>query len=262
MQMETPFFRVRWTLRARSAWSLHSHQHAILYALLCDAVRGEDLDGPTHMPEGLLLDAPEQCRDRYEPGGLFAFGATLVEFDPERALRRLRMLSDGLTRVGRVTPRKPVALGGNFDLIDVQDLVAKRSLPPGEPFTALGMDVVTRELERLNTMAGRPLTLRFLSPLRLERPGADAETGHRYVDGSGLHAGQFLRAVQKRLAAIGLRRRDEDIDPPFDDAAIALLENRLTWLDLEYGPRDRANRLGGRSGGSRSRFTIRSPWRR
>ena len=70
---------------ARSAWSLHSHQNAILYALLCDAARGDDGDGPWQMPEGLLLDAPEQCRDRYQPGELFAFGAMLIEFDPERA---------------------------------------------------------------------------------------------------------------------------------------------------------------------------------
>ena len=254
MSIETPFFRVRWMLCARSAWTLHSHQNAMLYALLCDAARGNDVDRPSYMPEGLLLDAPEQCRDRYERGDLFAFGATLIDFDPASALRRLHAISEGLARVGHVAPRKPIALGGNFDLVNVQDLVAKRSLAPGEPFMALGLDPINNELERLYAMAGQPLTLRFHSPLRLERPGSEAQSGHRYADAAGLHAGQFLRTVQKRLATIGLRRRDQDTgsdigaDAPFDDSAITLLANRLTWLDLEYGRRDDRKALGGALG--------------
>lgn len=154
--------------------------------------------------------------------------------------------------MGHVAPRKPVALGGNFDLVNVQDLVVRRSLAPGEPFAALGLDTIDPELERLYAMAGRPLTLRFHSPLRLERPGAEAQSGHRYADADGLHAGQFLRAVQKRLAAIGLRRRDHDADAgaeaPFDDSAITMLANRLTWLDFEYGRRGERKALGGALG--------------
>ncbi len=177
-------------------------------------------------------------------------------------------ISEGLARVGHDAPRKPVALGGNFDLVNVQDLVAKRSLAPGEPFAALGLDTIDRELERLYAMAGQSLTLRFHSPLRLERPGSEAQSGHRYADAAGLHVGQFLRTVQKRLAAIGLRRRDHNTDTdtgaeaPFDDSAITLLANRLTWLDLEYGRRDERKSLGARSGGSPSPCTTRSPSRR
>ena len=106
MAIETPFFRVRWTPCARSAWTLHGHQNAVLYALLCDAARGNAADGPSHMPEGLLLDAPELCRDRYERGDLFAFGATLIEFDPATALRRLRAISEGLARAGHRSLRE------------------------------------------------------------------------------------------------------------------------------------------------------------
>ena len=98
MLMETPFFRVRWTLHARSSWLLRSHQDAILYALLCDAARGDATDGPMRIPEGLLLDAPERCRDRYEKGDSFAFGATLIETDAARAMRLLHEISAGLIR--------------------------------------------------------------------------------------------------------------------------------------------------------------------
>ena len=106
------------------------------------------------------------------------------------------MLSDGLTRVGRVTPRKPVALGGNFDLIDVQDLVAKRSLPPGEPFTALGLDVVTRELERLSTMADQPLTIRFLACSGSIGPGPTQKPATATPTRPGCTRGNLLRAVE------------------------------------------------------------------
>ena len=50
-----------------------------------------------------------------------------------------------------------------------------------------------------------------------------------------------------------------EVDPPFDDSAITLLENRLTWLDLDYGPRDSRKSLGGALGESSSRSTIPSP---
>jgi CRISPR-associated protein Cas1 len=63
-----------------------------------------------------------------------------------------------------------------------------------------------------------------------------------------LHAGQLLRAVQKRLAQIGMRRRGDEPDPPFEDLAITLRENRLCWLDLEYGRRDQRKSLGGALG--------------
>ena len=246
MLASTPFYRVRWTLRARSPWSLHSHQHAILYALLCEAARGAAGDGAPHMPEGLLLDAPEQCRDRVAPGETFAFGATLVEADPLRAARRLQVLAGGLERIGRDRPRRPVALGGNFDLIDVQDLIACRSLRPGEPFLSLPLDTVTAECGRL---ADAPrLTLRFLSPLRLELPQGEAVEGHRFADGSVLNLGQLVRTIQKRLAALGMRRADGADELPFTDEAVRLVENRLVWLDLEYGPRDARKTLGGAMG--------------
>ena len=195
MAEATPIYRVRWTLRATLEWSLHSHQNAILYALLSDAARGGDAEGPTGLPDRLLLDAPERCRDRVEAGESFAFGATLLEFDPGRAAELLGRLNEGLVRLGRVAPRRPVALGGNFDLIDVRDLVAARALGPGDAPEALGMDAVGGEIRRLNDRGNGPLTLRFLSPLRLERPAAEADDGHRFADASAFEARMGFTSV-------------------------------------------------------------------
>jgi CRISPR-associated protein Cas1 len=200
------------------------------------------------MPEGVLLDAPERCRDRYETGETFAFGATVIETDFDKAQRLLTEIAEGLVRLGKTKPRKPVALGGNFDLIHVEDLIAGTPLGPDEDFAPLGFSTITSDVERLLPRLNQPITLRFQSPLRLDRPGADIEAGHHFADGSSLNIGQLLRAVQKRLATIGMRRRGEEQDPPFDDRAITLVENRLNWLDLEYGPRDKRKSLGGALG--------------
>ena len=65
MSIETPFFRVRWTLRPIGVDVTQSPKRHPLRVPLRRSPR-RDADGPAYMPEGLLLDAPEQCRDRYE----------------------------------------------------------------------------------------------------------------------------------------------------------------------------------------------------
>src|ERR1700721_1484258 len=206
MNASTPFFRVRWLLKARARCVLHTRQNAILYALLCDASRGERAEGPTHLPEGLLLDAPEVGRDRVEAGEEFAFGATLIEADAGQASQRLHRISSGLARMGRTPQAKPVALGGNFDVVEMRDLVAGTSIAPGSPIQSLSRESISEEFGRIASFLGKPIALRFLSPLRLELPADTASEGHRYADGSNLIIGQLLRTVQKRLAAIGIRR--------------------------------------------------------
>ena len=248
MSNETPFFSVRWTLRAKSAWSQHTFSNAILYALLCDAARGDPADGPMHMPEGLLLDAPEIARDRVEPGEDYAFGATLIEGDPQRASRLLHRLSAGLVRLGREKPKKPVALGGNFDLIRVEDLVAGTTVPPDGNFLTLPQDRLNTECQRLYACLGQPITLRFLSPLRIELPGDQIADGSRYISDSNLNPGQVLRSLQKRLTSISIVRSDSEDDRFFTDDMIRLLSNRLVWLDLQYGRTTQRKSLGGSLG--------------
>jgi len=253
----TPFFQVRWLLKATSPWLVHPRQNAILYALLCEAARGGNAEGPPHLPEGLLLDAPECGRHAVETGELFAFGATFLDADAAQASRRLHQLSQGLIRWGRTVPKTPVVLGGNFELFEVRDLVAGQTRSPGEHFVALPRHSISEQIERLLLLADKPLTLRFLSPLRLPLPGDQAVDGHRFSDGSNLIIGQLLRAVQKRLPAAGITRGSDETETPFHDDAIELVENRLTWLDLEYGQRDHRKSLGGALG--RVRILVKDP---
>ncbi len=235
----TPFYRVTWTLRARSSIALPPLQHAVYYALLCEAARG---DGPPQMPEGLYLDAPEQCRFPIDPGELFNLGATFIETDPERASRRLHQVARGLSRCGQQPPRKPVVLGGNFDLVEMRDRITDQALQPDHAVHALSLDTLGRHYQQLAHTSR--LTLRFVSPLRIDRPAADVTEGHQFADRDSFRAGQFVRLVQKRLAALGIQQ-DATNDRPFDDSLVHLVENRLVWVDLEYGSRDRRKTLGG-----------------
>ncbi len=243
----TPFHRIQWTLRLRRSTRLPFQQHAVLYALLCAAHEREGVAGTGAIPEGVFLDAPEAARTEIDAGETYTFGASLIANDRETAAALARGITEGLERVGRDATREGVALGGNFDVVGARDLVADRAFAAGDVPEYLPQEWIARELDRL-VEADRPLTLRFLSPLRLELPAGEARRGHQHADEAYLNAGQLLRAVRKRLLALGIRRVDGGPEIPFSDDAITLLENRLVWLDLEYGRHDARKSLGGAMG--------------
>ncbi|VTS05371.1 CRISPR-associated endonuclease Cas1 [Tuwongella immobilis] len=239
MRKPSPIFRVRWTLQLRGPLMMPPLPHAVLYALLCETNRD---DGKPQLPSNLLLDAPERSRPEMEAGECYSFGATLVDADPQQGSRRLWAITEALAQLGQTVPAKPVHLGGNFDLVEVRDCAWNRNLQPGEAFQPLSM--LTMMLESLH-LQSPTVTLHFHSPLRLARPNSEARPGHEYADADWFHAGQLLRAVQKRVMALGLMPADQ---PTFEDSAIALRRNRLHWLDLEYGNSDRRRALGGALG--------------
>src|SRR4051812_32396296 len=70
-------FRVRVLMQARDNIRIHAFHAGTLYALVAAAAsRGRQT--PPGIPDGLLLDAPEQCRSVFEPGDRYAFGFTLL----------------------------------------------------------------------------------------------------------------------------------------------------------------------------------------
>lgn len=240
-------FRVRVLLRATATVSLHAHHGAVVYALIAAAHADDDGEGAA-VPDGLLLDAPEQCRVHLARGEPYAFGFTLLDDDPASASRRVATLVRGLERVGAA--RKPAAWGlrGNFEVVAVEDLVAAAPWTAAGPLRAVPADLLAREVDAL---AGRNLlTLRFLSPLRTRvRPeGAPADV--RYADGRAFRADRFVSRVRHRLEDLAmLPPRDEDARR----ADVEVVENRLVWLDLPYGSPARRKVLGGAVGRLRLR---------
>jgi CRISPR-associated endonuclease Cas1 len=244
----TPFYRLRWLLRMNRPTRLPCQHHAVLYAVLCAAAKAGPGEAESAIPEGLLLDAPEAARTELDAGENYSFGATWIGEGPSRVAAIAHQISAGLGRVGQKAPKEGAALGGNFELVELRDLVADRPLAPGDVPTPVSRERISRELEALLDRSGRPITLQFLSPLRLELPGREGDKGHRHADERHLNVGQLLRAVQRRLTAIGVVRPDQPQATQFSDEAITLLENQLVWLDLEYGPWNTRKAIGGAVG--------------
>jgi CRISPR-associated protein Cas1 len=243
----TPFYRIRWVLRLLRTTELPAHHAAVVYALLAQA-NGTSADAPA-IPDGLMLDVPEQCRIRIEAGEEYAFGGTWIEPHPELLQERLHALNRRLRALGRQREHKSAdGLGGNFELRTVEDLVRGRNLEYGPRPQPISADQITKEIRRLLPL--EEITLRFTSPLRLERPRSDVHDGHHFFDHDYFHTASFLHRLTRRLPAIGIQRRDA---PPEETAelepdAATVIENRLVWLDLAYGRRDARRSLGGAVG--------------
>jgi len=258
----TPFYRIRWVLRALRDVGLPAHQGSVLYALIAEANRGADLRDSPALPDGFMLDAPEQCRVMVQAGEQFAFGGTLLEYGPREAGRRLEVIRAGLERLSRSPRQARVPFSGEFALAAVEDLVSGHPLEPGaepRPIPAGHLDAEVQEIARHEV-----LTLRFRSPLRMERPHATTRSGHRYFDRTSFEAGVFLNKLRKRLPAVGITPREsgragQGTGPAPDrgPAALEVLENRLVWLDLAYGHGEERTSLGGAMG--RVRLRVADP---
>lgn len=254
--MSPHIFRLRFVLKAMEPVRLHPHQAGLLYAVLAEA-NGMALNQPPALPEGLLLEAVEQCRTRVERFSTYAFGATLLASSVEEAHQRVRLLRQGLRELAQARPNGRAVFRGNFRLAEVSDLVADRELYDDNRPTPIPPDDIAAEIAALTT-APR-WTLRFLSPLRMSRSKHDREgRRHAYFDRRSFAAEVFLRRTRSRLEKLGILAPSttavsEEAIPP-DEAAIpssssvAVLENRLVWLDVAYGGGSGLKSLGGAVG--------------
>lgn len=250
-------FRVRILLRATAPISLHAHHGAAVYALLAAANAEDDGDGAA-VADGLLLDAPEQGRVHLRPGELYAFGFTLLDDDGVVASRRLARWVRGLRRIGTTGKPKTWGLRGNFTVATVQDVVSTDvvstdvvSTAVWEPGAALApMDEMVFARETAALLGQDVLTIRFLSPLRTRHGSNELPAAERYCNETVFRPERFVRRVRRRVEELGLLG---PIEPSVEDPIAELLENRLVWLDLPYGPPNRRKVMGGAVGRIRIR---------
>ncbi|MFL6232701.1 MAG: hypothetical protein ACJ76N_06165 [Thermoanaerobaculia bacterium] len=174
-----PFQRYLLTLRLTAPARFHFLHGGVLRGLLSAAL------GQHELPVGVVPFAPESGRARFDTGEAYRFGLTLVGEESAGAEKILT----GLERVGREEPRGKGAtptLGGNFRL------EAAAPLPPADPGAEAGA------LLDLGG-PGIGLTLRFLSPLRLERPEGLQERGATFLNEECFPAAHFLERLWARL---------------------------------------------------------------
>jgi CRISPR-associated endonuclease Cas1 len=251
-------FRLRVMLRATKEIStLPPYHGAVLYATLA-AANGRATGDEPAIPDGLLLDAPEQLITSLDPDDRYAFGFTLLAPSREQAARRCHELARGLRLVGRKSPARGVVLGGNFQLDKIDDLVAASALDLKSQHSIEPIPLRTIEAECAALEAHETITLRFLSPLRAHRPKDARSPGQTYFSRDYFNPDAFVSRILLRLHSLGIIAPASDIAPSQAlDGHLELLRNELVWLDLKYGYRGDNQSLDGALG----RVTLRVPSR-
>lgn len=212
----------------------------VVRGLLCRAL------GVRSLPDGVIPFACESGRVTYAPDEEYCIGVTFV--GPERA--RAQNLEAGLAAIGARAPAAdgpPPVLAGNFQVMDVRAL-------PAPDFES--------ELRALARHAGRA-TLRFLSPLRLERPPGSERPGKRSLDADCFPAEHFLRRLWGRLHFLARGQRAspaerERLCPPVPEGA-RVAQTGLLWVDVpQSGPRlhDPLRPKGDTTGGVQGRVVF------
>ena len=211
------------------------------------AIAGVLLDDGRHgFPHEVIPFAPESGRVRFEAGDSYQFLITCVG----DALAIAPDLARGIARTGRLTPDRASSLptfAGNFEL---------------EAFDRLPQ----RDWMRDVTIAsGRPgVTLRFLSPLRLELPDDLARDGHRYFGAAAFPAAHFLMRLWQRLFFIANRRwprQELDSMMPRLPDGIGAVAPRLLWMDVpKKGPSDEKAETSGGALGSITLLGLPDEW--
>ncbi|MDA1053167.1 MAG: CRISPR-associated endonuclease Cas1 [Planctomycetota bacterium] len=251
----TPFYRFRFVVRVSREVRLPTHHAAVVYALLANANSEPHAGSQAAIPDGWLLDAPEQGRVRLRAGETFAFGGTLIAENPGAARHRLDHLREGLQRVGQTAQDGRDRLGGNFSVELIEDLVAGRVLAPDVMPVAVPVDCLTQQLVQLSHC--ETWTLRFTSPVRIPLDPAHRTPGHGFFDRQYFDARSLVARLRIRLPALGVRRDDGHEEDPHDfpDDAVHVVGNELVWLDIAYGRRNDRNSLGGCLGRLRLRVS-------
>ena len=262
MVLPWSIFRLRVLLRMTRRAKLHAHHAAALYALLCQA-NGVARRSTPSLPDGLLLDAPEQCRLDVHPGGEYAFGFTFLDESRATAARRLHRLMQGLRALGKDAGPQNAPFGRNFKVAHVEDLIASGECDLDQGPTPLSPEHIQAEIDRAKALS--EWTIQFTSPLRCSRPKGRRRAGHAFFDDDWFGADSFLRRVRLRLERLGAREPPLDGRAPSPDSQAnssssgtivhgapplprLSRNNRLVWIDLTYGPAATRKALGGAMG--------------
>lgn len=236
--------RVSALIRASAPIRVHPYQAAEIYALLTSVLGAGRVRGHS-LPDGLMVDAPERARIEVRRGESFALGFALLGHTNEEARTLVERLRKNLRSLGNASRAPGVVLQGNFELVELRDRVAGEVLGATGSPRALSRELVQGEVERAHERT--TLTLRFTTPLRAKRFSGERAGGHGYFDSEYFEARLFARRLVRRLLDVGapLGFQFDDLHPV---DSLTLLENRLVWLDLAYGPLKQRKSLGGAVG--------------
>ena len=248
--------RFRVLVAPEKAIQLNPHQAPLVYATLA-AAYGIGANCGSVLPDGVLVEAPEQGRVLVEANDPFAFGWTMLSVDHRDAQLRCTRLINGLRQLGARARHESKPFAGGFNVVEVRDVIADK--PIGRDGVFEGVEIVPdihafqvqdRKLEAHAT--GYSLDIRLISPLRMQRPSNEQEkgSGHAFADPHWFCGRRWLRSIDQRLRDAGLDhvcpdRSLPEIAQDFDDTPRLCDGGGLSWLDLPYQGEGGSKSLGG-----------------
>lgn len=253
--------RLRIILQPTELVRLKFHQAGLVYALIAEA-NGRALGIDPVLPDEILIEAVEQGRREIAPYHFWAFGMTLLAGSLAKRTEVMKRLRLGLKLVGSQPARPGIALGGNFRVADIIDLVAGRTLKPDTPPTPIAETHFQTEIDQALLL--ERWTLRFTMPLRIRHSKQglwdkrDPKTGKppkpELMNGHRFDLPVFLRKVAQRLDQIAISdpRIAPETDPATSTAIVRqseapaaplpqIAENHLCWCDVSYSAAERKN---------------------
>jgi hypothetical protein len=176
-ELPSDIFRLRVLLRPKQTSNIAPHQAAMFYAMLCDA-NERTPNGTRAMPDGVVLDAPDQAIVSVSPEWPISLGLTVFAPRDSSPTTKLNGIIEGLRSIGRDPPRSQSL--GRFTLDRIDDLITQKPIQVAAQAKGLTREILDQQLLALQ---GREfLTLRFYMPLRCSRPKNDRTDGHAFLD--------------------------------------------------------------------------------
>ncbi|TWU07975.1 reverse transcriptase/maturase family protein [Stieleria varia] len=239
--------RIRFQIRPQQSRRVAPHHAALVYALLCNAYAAKHHCEPA-MPDGILLNAPDQGVRHLGPDCPLTIGLTAISPTIGQGHQTLQDLIDGLRAIGRRPPKSQRL--GKFSLGPIDDIVAGKKIQTARLARRVDPAFTTRQLDQINHRDA--LTLRFVTPLRCSLPKNRRRDGHSFFDDSIFPAHTFLSRLRGRLHELGwpgpVNAGAMNTAPDNADQQVNVTENRLVWLDVGYGSEKSRKTLGGAVG--------------
>ena len=229
----TPFYRFRILLRATCDLHLPPQQGAVVYALICAANQAEAQQQglPKSFPSSLMTDVPEVGRSIIDGGSSFSFGGTLLGSYQEEVRATLDHLTERLQQLGIQGKPRPKGLGGNFEVVEVRDLVSG-FVRKNQPLTAIPDQHLDQNIQELLQL--EELTIDFQSPIRIERPRKHHDGERIFFDEQFFNVHMLARMLMKRMSSIGIALRDSQQQAVMTEQKLQLLNKSIVWMDLTY----------------------------
>lgn len=248
-------FRYRVFVSPEKAIQLNPHHAPVVYALLA-AAYGEATTSTAVVPDGVLIEAPEQARVLVRGGEPLALGWTMFSVDDRDAQLRCQRLIDGLRAIGARARHTSKPLAGGFEVVAIEDAIFGRALQRNQ--FAQGVDILNAQITAAEDASNNAWRVRLTTPLRLQRPASARSDGHGFVDSKWFCPNRWLAALLRRTREAGLdaicpranvERNDAaaDAEATHGEGVFAphAAGRWLTWLDLPYRGDGGEKSLGG-----------------